>query len=442
MTRNAFIRFSMFITGVLTIALIATDMQVLLPDSQSLLTPTFSLEYVTITPDLNPVALQPTTAPPTLTPADTEAVPTLTLSPQPEATAQPVATLPPEALAANTSLHTVATGDNLYRIAQIYEVPMEAIIAVNNLLDPSRLYIGQTILIPDADVPLAMIPTALPQMPTVPANSAIALAATAGPSPTYSPPPGQVNGVAVEQIVLLPDAVRQHIREVFAHGQSLGNNPRAFSKLGDSTIENPFFLARFDGTEYNLGDYRYLQSVIDYFDGSFERQSVAVRRGLHSWSVFNPTWADKAVCQPNETLIACEFRLNRPSVLLIRLGTNDVGIPDSFDENLREIVAFSLENSVIPVLGTKADRFEGANNINNTIIRQVATDYQVPLWDFDRVAETIPGKGLDQDNVHLTTFYAHDYTSPTAFQRGHSVHNLTALLVLDAIWQAVRPAGT
>ena len=62
----------------------------------------------------------------------------------------------------------------------------------------------------------------------------------------------------------------------------------------------------------------------------------------------------------------------------------------------------------------------------------------MPLWDFDLLAQTIPGRGLDADGVHLTTFYAHDYTSPVAFQRGHGVHNLTALIALDAVWREIR----
>ena len=33
----------------------------------------------------------------------------------------------------------------------------------------------------------------------------------------------------------------------------------------------------------------------------------------------------------------------------------------------------------------------------------------------------------------MNTFYAHDYTQPEAFQRGHAMNNLTALMVLDAI---------
>ena len=45
-------------------------------------------------------------------------------------------------------------------------------------------------------------------------------------------------------------------------GLELGNNPRAFSKLGDSTIEHPYFLGRFDDGPYNLGSYGYLKGAI------------------------------------------------------------------------------------------------------------------------------------------------------------------------------------
>jgi hypothetical protein len=239
----------------------------------------------------------------------------------------------------------------------------------------------------------------------------------------------------------MSDDVKEHVREIFANGQTLGRNPKAFSKVGDSTIENPHFLARFDEGPYNLGQYAYLQAVIDYYAGSFGRQGMAVRRGLHSWSVMDPLWADKTNCQANEAPIPCEFRLHSPSVLLIRLGSNDVGSPAGFEQNLRKLVRYSIENGVIPVLGTKADRIEGPGNINNDIIRKAAADLKVPLWDFDLVAQTLPGSGLDYDSVHMTFFYEHDYTLPKAFQRGHAVHNLTALIVLDEVWKVVASTG-
>ncbi len=256
--------------------------------------------------------------------------------------------------------------------------------------------------------------------------------------PTIPPNiPTQINGIPYEQFIVLPDEVVQHIREIAITGRNLGRNPHAFSKLGDSTIDNPYFLARFDGGDYNLGDYAYLQAVIDYYAGSFGRQSAAVRVGLHTWSVMDSMWANHAMCNPGEHMLACEIRLNNPSIIFIRLGSNDRGVPGSVESSLREIIQYCIENGVIPVLGTKADRFEGMSNINNTIIRQLAAEYAVPLWDYDLLAGTIPGRGLDSDGVHLTTFFVHDYTQPLAFQRGHSVHNLSALVMLDHLMRLI-----
>jgi hypothetical protein len=335
--------------------------------------------------------------------------------------------------------YTLQRGDTLFRIAEQYGVTVDAIMRANNVADPTRLRVGQILLIP-----VGVAPEQVQPMVTAPPPAAVVAVvptATRIPfevgniTPVFGPPPASINGLAFESVIVLPDTVRENIRAIYAQGQALGNNPRAFSKLGDSTIEHPFFLGRFDDGPYNLGAFGYLKGAIDYFSGSFRRESVAVRRGLHTWSVLDPMWAPKPACNPGEHMLACEFRLNRPSVLFIRLGTNDAGIPKTTDENLREIIEYAIGSGVIPVLGTKADRHEGAGNINNTIIRQVAADYQIPLWDFDLIAQTMPGRGLDQDGVHLTTFYAHDYTRPEALQRGYGVYNLTALMMLDMIWR-------
>jgi hypothetical protein len=59
------------------------------------------------------------------------------------------------------------------------------------------------------------------------------------------------------------------------------------------------------------------------------------------------------------------------------------------------------------------------------------------LWDFAKIAATLPGRGLGPDGVHLTSFSQHDYTLPQALQRGHGAQNLTALMMLDKIWRAL-----
>jgi hypothetical protein len=256
------------------------------------------------------------------------------------------------------------------------------------------------------------------------------------PIPTAPPLPDRVNELPYRSFVLLDNAVIDHMREIYAAGQALKRNPQAFSKAGDSTIESPYFLGRFDSSPYNLGAFKYLQAVIDHFQGSYGRKSLAVRVGQHSWTLLNPAWADKKLCEANESPLACEFRVHNPSVLLLRLGANDAGVPKLFDKKLREVVAYTIEQGVIPVLSTKPDQRAGTEQIN-TIVRQIAADYQIPVWDFARVAETLPGRGLGPDGVHLTGFYQHDYTLPQALQRGHGAQNLTALIVLDEIWQVL-----
>jgi hypothetical protein len=329
--------------------------------------------------------------------------------------------------------HVVQTGETFARISQAYGVSFELLKLVNGLPDPNKLYVGQVLLIPPVgitDVPAFMFGLTPSTATPLPPN--ITLTATLPPQRQYF-----VNGMAVADFVIMPDDVQEHVRQIFAKGQELGRDAHAFSKLGDSTIENPFFMTRFDEGTYNLGDYAYLQSTINYYAGSFARDSLSVRVGLHTWSIFDPMWAPRPPCTGTENMLACEFRVHNPAILFVRMGSNDAGIPDRVDQNLRRVVDFCIENGVIPIMGTKADRFEGSSNINNEIIRQIAVDYKLPIWDFDLVASTIPGRGLGPDHVHLTTFYAHDWRSSVAFQTGHGIHSLTALMMLDALMHTV-----
>ncbi len=333
----------------------------------------------------------------------------------------------PTAIPADARIHVVQSGESLFSIGQLYGIPAQEIAAANALLDPDRIMVRQELIIPGL------------RAETTPTVDVEAFFADFTPSPSANLPLA-LNGIAIDSFIVMTPQVVARIREIYAYGQSIGRDPRAFSKLGDSVIENPHFLARFDEGDYNLGEFAALQSVIDAFQGSFSRQGFAVQRGLHSWTALDPMWAIDPLCQPRENVVACEFRVHNPSYVFIRLGSNDVGVPEGFERNLREIVEFAIAQGVIPLLGTKADRRDGTDSPNNAAIRRVALDYSLPLWDYDRMAGTIPGRGLDNDGVHLTTYFAHDYSNTLAFQRGHGVHNLVALLMLDRTWRAVSEA--
>jgi hypothetical protein len=247
-----------------------------------------------------------------------------------------------------------------------------------------------------------------------------------------------INGMTPDEFIVMSPATLENVRAIYAQGQALGRDPNAFSILGDSLIATPQSLAQWDQSEYILGEeYGYLQRTIDRFSGSFGRYGPSVRVGLHSWSVFDPLWADKDVCQANEDLLNCELRLTNPSIMLVFLGSNDAGVPGGFIQNYRQVVQSIIDNGVVPILATKADRFEGPDNANNLAIRQVAEELQVPLLEFDLLANTLAGRGLGPDNVHLTFLEPLDYTSPGLMSIGYPVHNLAVLMILDRVIQEI-----
>lgn len=240
-----------------------------------------------------------------------------------------------------------------------------------------------------------------------------------------------INGIPFEIFAVITPETVEHISEIAARGRELGRNPRAFSKLGDSAVLIESNLTRFDNGPISLGPYTFLEPTIEYFKGSWSRYGAGARVSLTTIGTFDPMWADPRYCQPGEHLLACEIRLHNPAVMLIRLGTND-GSAELYDRYMRQIVEFCLEAGVIPVLGTKADRFEGNDSINETT-RRIAADYRIPLWDFDKVADSLINRGLTEDQAHLTVYRNNDYTDPETFARGYPMSDLSALVVMDAI---------
>jgi hypothetical protein len=252
-------------------------------------------------------------------------------------------------------------------------------------------------------------------------------------SRTPLPTVAALNGIPIQRLAFISASTREHLRDIYAFGQSLGRNPRALSKVGDSTMVYPPFLVTFDRKNYRLGKFAYLQATIDFHSGSFGRTSVGVKKGMHTWSQFDPAWAIPELCAPDEGPLACELRLQNPSIAIIRLGANDTEFPSLFERNLGTIVKYCLARGIIPVLGTKPDRYEGESNLINNLIRKTASAYAIPLWDYDLIAGTVPGRGLEPDGLHMVGGGTRDFGSRAALQAGDTLEDLTALMVLDAI---------
>ena len=231
--------------------------------------------------------------------------------------------------------------------------------------------------------------------------------------------------------------VSQRTRDIYAHGQELGRDPHRFAKAGDCGGTPSWFLGPFDGDPdlYRLGSYAYLQDVIAYFAGSFNRTSVAARPGFNASSIFSPLWADTAQCKPNEGPLICEIRVTNASYAFIMLGANDVWHPEQFEPQMRRAIEDLINRGVVPILATKADNVEQDGSINATIVR-LAQEYNLPLWNFWRAVNALPDHGLQDDGVHLT-WAGNRFDDPKAMSRGWPVRNLTALETLDAVWRSV-----
>ena len=92
--------------------------------------------------------------------------------------------------------------------------------------------------------------------------------------------------------------VSETVREVYQRGQLSGNDPGAFSKIGDGEISTEWFFTAFDlgETYYELGPYQDLRLVIDQFRGSFGRIGMAARRGFNTHKILVPGMSDPAAC--------------------------------------------------------------------------------------------------------------------------------------------------
>jgi LysM repeat protein len=59
-------------------------------------------------------------------------------------------------------VHIVQSGETLGKIAKQYGVSVEALVAANNIADPSLIRVGQTLVIPPADAIVTSPPTGTP----------------------------------------------------------------------------------------------------------------------------------------------------------------------------------------------------------------------------------------------------------------------------------------
>jgi hypothetical protein len=228
---------------------------------------------------------------------------------------------------------------------------------------------------------------------------------------------------------------------VYRYGQALGNHSHIVTKVGDSVSANPLYLNPMSRTDYDLGPYDFLETTIQYFGPSLADSSVASRIGMTTYVVFDPLWADKERCEPNESPLDCEFRLKQPSIAMIMFGPNDVRhMTDAeFYEQMRQLVEQTLDHGVIPVLSTfSVDPNDTLwwQSINfNLRLTDIANEYEVPLINLWAAARILPGYGLDEDEIHLANsgFEALRFSTGHEAWYGTSLQNLLSIRMLDEL---------
>lgn len=273
--------------------------------------------------------------------------------------------------------------------------------------------------------------------PTATETPAPTVEQTTAPTETVAP---TLNAAQWREWDIIPAGISAKMKEIYAAGLEAGNDPKRFSKVGDSNSVLPSFFSCFDFGDlgYALGEYESLAATIDQFRWSFSRDSRAAENGKTAFDLDMIHWYDDDICWPYESATTCEYRLWQPSIAFISLGSNDVYMKVSdFDKHMRSLVDKTIDRfNIVPILVTKADDLDTDGSFNQ-VVAQIALDYELPLWNLWRAMEPLPNHGLQTDNVHPTANSVSlcDFSGDDLSTYGWTVRNLTGLQTLDQVYR-------
>ncbi|MFZ6026712.1 MAG: hypothetical protein ACOYYS_03265 [Chloroflexota bacterium] len=248
--------------------------------------------------------------------------------------------------------------------------------------------------------------------------------------PSRTPLPAQIglDPLAWESWPVVP-IVPQNVRDIYWRGQALGNNPQAFSVFGDCQSLPDEFLGIYETDPKLLAALPLdLQLTLAYFAGSPTHAGPTTKDSSTAGAMLWPEWHENQyTCQRNETPMDCELRIHNPSFVFVTVGTHYEVRNELY---MRIIVEDLMAKGIVPILATKADNREGEHEINR-LMAALASEYNLPLWNFWAATQDLPGQGLisKESNPHLGAIYF-DVDAKARFR-------LTALQSLHAVWQAV-----
>jgi hypothetical protein len=334
----------------------------------------------------------------------------------------------------------------------------QAPIVLTNTLPPipTDIILTQTPAVIGSATP-AQIPGLVASVTATPTE--ISPPATASPTPNSAPTKSQATAIPTRaqptsQPASMPteapmdytvqlSGVAENVRMVYALGQSLGRDPRRFSKVGDCQSTDTAYLQGYDSGDYNLGHDSALQGVIGQFAGSYRYIGPSALEANHPDILLDPAWSPRS-CGDGENSLECEYRVHQPAIAIILLQprTGDYW-QEPYHEGLRDVVQETLDAGVIPVLSTMFGwrDHDGIVDETNRIIRQVAEEMNIPLWDFYESVKHLPDHGSDGNllewHMSISPNDNLDFSDPGNFQYAMTVRNFETLQVLDIIWREV-----
>ncbi len=248
------------------------------------------------------------------------------------------------------------------------------------------------------------------------------------PTPTPLPSATPLDPAAWRDWPVLP-IVPEHARQIYKLGQTLGNDPHAFSVFGDCNTLPKEFMGVFETDPAAVKNLpQNLQETVAWFRGSFNRASPTVRGGTTAGALLWSMWhQNQYTCISYETPLQCELRIHKPAFAIIQVGTH---YEDRNEYYMRLILDKLVAAGVVPILATKADNRELDERLNAEYARLVV-EYDIPFWNFWAALSDLPNRGL--------------YTRPEAKYQGDvymtdaaaAIHRLTALEALDLVRRAV-----
>jgi hypothetical protein len=191
--------------------------------------------------------------------------------------------------------------------------------------------------------------------------------------------------------------------QIYQQGLQEGRNPHAVSVFGDCQSVPEVFWGEFDDTNYAWADEdRNLIQTVEWYRGSFDRESITARDGTTAAALLWEQWipADDETCLYGESPLECEVRLNNPSIVFISVGTHWELRNERY---LRKMLDQLIGMGILPVIATKADQREGSDGWVNEQMVAIAHEYQLPVWNFWATMQEFENGGLIEGDTMLLT---------------------------------------